>query len=331
MSVVIIKPGILDSLQDAGRYGYSHWGINPGGAMDSFAATVANALVCNKTTETVLELHFPASQLLFEQNSLISICGADFTPVLDGAPIPLWQPILIRKNSILHFRNQQKGARCYIAVHGGFEAAEWLGSSSTHLKLALSGFNGRRLEKNDQLLFKEPCIYFASLLSAGKPFRILNWGASVYNTYAWPNEIFFIPGPQINYLAIDAKELGAVNFTIHPSSDRMGYHLRGEALTITHTEEIISTGVTRGTIQLLPSGQLVVLMADHQTTGGYPIIGTCIQAHLPKLAQLRASEAIQLLPVDMESAEELYCQQQNDLQLITENCQLHLKELLCKA
>jgi antagonist of KipI len=331
LSLVIIKPGILDSLQDMGRYGHSHWGINPGGVMDVFAATVANALVCNPATAAVLELHFPASQLLFEQNSLISICGADFTPLLDGAPIPLWQPVLIRKNSILHFRKQQKGARCYIAVQGGFEASEWLGSCSTHFKLALAGFNGRRLEKNDQLLFKEPTVYFAALLTEGKRYSVLNWGASVYNSYAWPNEIFFIPGPQMHYLAANHKEFSATNFTIHPSSDRMGYHLRGEALTVNNTTEIISTGVTRGTIQLLPSGQLVILMADHQTTGGYPIIGTCIQAHLPKLAQLSASDVLQLLPVSIEVAEELFYRQQQDLNLITWNCHLHLKELLCKA
>ncbi len=120
MALSVVKPGMLDTLQDMGRTGYGNWGINPGGAMDRYAAQVANMLVGNCCSEAVLEIHFPGPQLLFEQNALIAVTGADFTPHLDDEPIPISQPVVLRKNTVLHFPKNKNGARCYLACHGGF-------------------------------------------------------------------------------------------------------------------------------------------------------------------------------------------------------------------
>ena len=143
----------MDTLQDKGRYGYQHWGINPGGVMDAVAAGIANALAGNDMNEAVIELHFPAAAFLFRQPVLIAIAGADFSAEINGHPIPLLQPILINQNSVLQFRAVQKGARAYVSVYKGFQVVPWLGSFSTNIKIPGLGFLGRPLQKEDEIIF----------------------------------------------------------------------------------------------------------------------------------------------------------------------------------
>lgn len=331
MSLSIIKPGLLDTIQDMGRYGYSSWGINPGGVMDGYAARVANMLVGNDPNEAVMEIHFPGAQLLFEQNALISITGADFTPTLnDDEPVSTWRPIVVRRNTLLHFPKWQSGSRCYLAVHGGFCVPRWLNSYSTNLKAGAGGFQGRKLERGDELPFKENSIYFAGLLKETREYQSLNWRVDTGRTYHLPHEILFTIGNEWTQLTHSSqRDMLENNFIIHPFSDRMGYQLRGVPLKRQHTAELVSSGVSFGTIQLLPDGQLILLMADHQTTGGYPRIGHVISSQLPKLAQLRPSDSIQFNMVDMPTAEELLFSQEHELNIIQRACYDHLNQLVC--
>src|SRR5579871_391097 len=330
MSLAIIKPGLRDSIKDMGRHGYSHWGINPGGVMDRCAAQVANMLVGNHVSEAVIEIHFPGAQILFNQNALISITGADFSPSLNDQPLPLWQPIVVRKNTVLQFPKLNSGSVCYISIHGGICADKWLGSYSTNLKATAGGLSGRQLKKNDEIFFKENAIYFAGLLKEDVNLQVLPWRADVKNVYQFPNEIFIIKGNEWEELNGNSQyDFLENNFIIHPSSDRMGYQLRGNGLQLNHPFELISSGVHFGTIQLLPDGQLIVLMADHQTTGGYPRIAHVISSHLPKLAQLRPSDCLQFRLVDIQLAEEIFFQQQKDLQILERACQDHLNATVC--
>ena len=330
MSILVLKAGLLDSLQDMGRYGYSNLGINPGGAMDRYAAQVANSLVGNETNQPVIEMHFPGPQLLFEQSALISICGGDFTPMIDNEPIPLWQPIIVRRNTALHFDRLNNGGSCYLAIHGGIEIEKWLDSYSTHLRAGAGGYAGRKLEKLDRLFLGESSFYFSAWLEEEKEKTILPWRAVSNKIYDLPHEIYITTGYEWDQLDDDSKmELLTRNFIIHPSSDRMGYQLKGVPLQLLASLELISSGVNFGTIQLLPNGQLVILMADHQTTGGYPRIAHVIAAHFPKLAQLRPSDGIKFTMTSMEHAEELYCAQQNELQILQRACADHLKQLVC--
>jgi antagonist of KipI len=309
MSISIIKPGLLGTIQDMGRYGYGSLGINCGGAMDRYASQLAN---------------------IFEQNALISITGANFSATLNDELLPLWQPLLIRKNTILHFPELKNGARCYIGVHGGFNINSWLNSYSTNLKATVGGFLGRKFEKGDQLTFKESSVYFAALMKEGKDVHALGWRPDTGKTYQYPHEIFFIEGNEFPHLTeTSVSDLLQNNFILHPSSDRMGYHIKGPELKLKDSIELISTGVGFGTIQLLPNGQLIVLMADHQTTGGYPRIGHVISAHLPKLAQLRPSDCIQFKRTHIATAEDLLFSQQQELLIIQRACFDHLNELVC--
>jgi antagonist of KipI len=330
MSFSIIKAGLLDTIQDLGRNGYGSMGINPGGVMDRYAAQVANLLVGNCNMEAVIEIHFPGPQILFEQNTLIAITGGNFSPTVNDEEIPRWQPVVVRKNTILHFPSLQHGGRCYIGVHGGFCLKKWLNSYSTNLKAGVGGWNGLALQKGDELPFKESTIYFAGLLKEKSNFEVLPWRVNMEKLYRFPHEIGFIPGKEWGSLSLASQNsFRENNFIIHPSSDRMGYQLKGHPLVMEKEEELISSAVSFGTVQLLPDGQLIVLMADHQTTGGYPRVAHVISAHLPKLAQLRPSDCIQFQLMDTRAAEELLVTQQKELHILQRACTDHLNELVC--
>ena len=330
MSLTIIKAGVLDTIQDLGRYGYGSWGVNPGGAMDRYATQVAQLLVGNETCEAAIEMHFPAPQILFNKTMLISITGGDFTPVLNDQPVSLWKPIVVRKNTILQFLQWRQGARCYLAVHGGFRIEKWLDSNSTNLKAGAGGWMGRKLEKNDEIRVGESRISYGGLLKEDIDLKCLNWRASIRIVYANANEIHFIPGNEWNILTEDSKKhLLSESFSIHSLSDRMGYHLTGIPLTVSAHSELLSSGVSFGTMQLLPGGQIIVLMADHQTTGGYPRIGHIISAHLPKFAQLRPGDAVRFVMTDIQAAEDILLSQQRELNILKRSCIRNLNKMTC--
>ena len=330
MAFSIIRPGLLDTIQDLGRNGFGSWGIGPGGAMDRYAARVANILVGNCEQEAILEIHFPGPQILFEQNTLIAVTGADFSPMVNDEPIPCWQPIVVRKNTILHFPALAEGSRCYISVHGGYCADKWLDSYSTNLKAGIGGHHGRPLKKGDELAFKENTIYFAGLLKDESNFEILPWRVNTGKVYRQPREIGFIPGHEWDLLSPEDQVLFCeTSFQIHPSSDRMGYLLKGADLELTRPVELVSSAVSFGTIQLPPGGQPIILMADHQTTGGYPRIGHVVSAHLPKLAQLRPLDIIQFKRMDVDAAENLLVAGEKELHILRRACLDHLNEKVC--
>ena len=311
MSVQILKAGILDTIQDLGRNGYSHWGINPGGAMDLHAASVANMLVDNDPEEAVLEIHFPSPQILFEQTALVSICGADFKPMINDQQVPLWQPVIIPKNSILFFDHLEWGARAYIAFHGGLDIPKWLNSYSTHLKVKAGGWEGRKLERFDLIPLGETKMYYPAWQKEGKAFTSLPWKAGMLDIYEPLLEIGILEGPEWDELnEVSKRKISNDAFFIDPASDRMGYGLKGPKLARKDNRELLSSGVTRGTIQLLPDGHLILLMADHQTVGGYPRIGQVIAADLAKLAQVKPGHSIRFKKVELNEAENRWLLQQ---------------------
>ena len=188
----------MDTVQDMGRYGWQHLGINPGGAMDKLSAQIANILVGNDTDEAVIELHFPAAAFFFEQPSLIAISGADFSASVNGEEIPCMRPILVSKYSILQFHGIENGARAYLAVHGGLDIHPWLNSYSTHLKAGAGGYKGRVLQKDDEIGFRTADDL--SALLGKKEFEVLPWKADD----DWGNnnteEILVLPGNEWNRL-----------------------------------------------------------------------------------------------------------------------------------
>lgn len=322
MSIQVQKPGLLDTLQDGGRYGYQQLGINPGGAMDRLAMRVANMLVGNKPGMAVLEMHFPAAVLLFETPTLVALSGADFSPEIDGKQVPLHQPLLVKKGATLQCKKQRKGARLYLAVAGGFTAEEWLHSASTQLQVKAGGFAGRALRKHDSLLLKTPAPYL--LPEPLQAFETLPWRAAVDGLYH-DGPVRCIAGKELDRLDKRSRQLLTDSvFQITRESNRMGYRLQGPALQTNLTGELVSTAVTRGTIQLLPNGQLIVLMAEHQTTGGYPRVGHVASADLPALAQKQAGEQFGLQLVSVAEAEKILREQEMNLQQLQNACNFRL-------
>jgi antagonist of KipI len=198
------------------------------------------------------------------------------------------------------------------------------------LKAAVGGMEGRPLRKGDSLSPKESSIYFAALLQDERNIRTLPWRVDASNAYRYLNEIYVIKGNEWDQLTRPSQlSLLDDNFTIHPSSDRMGYLLKGAPVELVQHIDLISSAVSFGTLQLLPSGQLVILMADHQTAGGYPRIAHVLSAHLPKLAQLRTSDCMQFRLTNIEHAESLIFKQQKEMQILVRACRDHLNALVC--
>ena len=326
MAIRILKAGLLDTIQDAGRYGYQHLGINPGGAMDIAAMHLANTLVGNDLNEAVLEMHFPAAEIVFEETAVIALSGADFTAEINGQIVPLLHPVIVQKNTVLRFKKNQSGASVYLALKGGCTTQTWLHSNSTHLKAKVGGFEGRALKKNDKLLFKQKNNFLFPVNELGS--KVLQWSIHPDDFYL-KGPVQFIPGAEYHSLnKLSQQKLETTGFIISQQSDRMGYRLKGDSLSLSSPKEMISTAVPRGTMQLLPDGQMIILMADHQTTGGYPRIGHVITAGFAALAQMRAGEKMHFQKTTLQEAEDLLWVQERNLQQLQNACNFRLNEYL---
>ncbi len=311
MSIFIKKSGILTTIQDLGRKGFRRFGINPNGAMDAQAVRLINILLGNDETEAVLEMQFPAPVFEFEEVAVIALGGADFNAQIDNKPIENWRPVFVEKGSKLSFEKKNFGSRAYLAVKGGFEIEKWLGSFSTNLRAEIGGFEGRALKKNDRISFNSRF----QIPNSKFDYKISRGLIPVYQKS--PAIIRVVAGAELQMMtALSELNFLKQEFTISPNSDRMGFRLRGEPLYLLDKIELVSSAVNFGTIQLLPDGQIIILMADHQTSGGYPRIANVISQDLPILAQLNANESVGFEIVSTEEAENLLMNFENELNFL---------------
>lgn len=307
MSLTVIKAGILDTVQDDGRFGFQASGINPGGAMDVFSARLANCLLGKAMNAAVIEMHFPASVISFSEAAMICITGGDFTADIGNNEAHTNQPLIINKGSILQFKKAKHGARCYLSVLNNFTITAWLGSYSTNLKAATGGLHGGALKSGYVIPFEK--IDALASLVGNKPFKILPWKARPPELTS-VNKIEVIKGSEWEWLDETSQQTFlSTPFTLTNVADRMGYRLAGKAMQVEEKKELVSSAVSFGTLQLLPSGQLIVLMADHQTTGGYPRIANVISAHLPMLAQCMSGSAVSFALTEVAAAEQKLAEQ----------------------
>jgi antagonist of KipI len=321
MSIEVIKAGIADSVQDGGRLGHQHLGINPNGAMDLAAMQVANALVGNDLHEAVVELCFPSSTFAFRKPALIALSGANFNAEINGVRVPINQVIAVPANSELKFQKTEQGVFAYLAVRGGFELACWMGSFSTNTKAQAGGWKGRSLQKGDLLICNESLEVPA--------LKIFPWRANVYDFYSEPEAIQILKGNEFAWLDEKSQEkIFESEFSVTALRDRMGYRLQGESLSRSQQQELVSTMATFGTVQLLPDGQLIVLMADHQTTGGYPRVAQVTAAARSKLVQSNVRAGIRFREVTLQDAEDLMVNHQKILKQIQVTCAVRLKEVM---
>jgi antagonist of KipI len=293
--------------------------------MDRFSMQLANALLGKELNAPVLEIHFPSSQILFEKEAIICITGAEFHPLINDQPVPLHHPVAVNKRSILKFQKLQTGARCYVSTLNELKLDKWMNSFSTNLKAGAGGYQGRALLKNDVILFQNGLDIYKLLHE--RSFAVLPWKANdVVDTR---NEIEFIIGSEWHWLRKEAQALFQEQwFQITNEADRMGYQLAGQNLEAKITDQLVSSAVCFGTVQLLPGGQLIILMADHQTAGGYPRVAHVISAHLPVLAQKKPNDVIKFKMTSLEEAEKKLLNQKKYLQQLQIACKFRMEEFL---
>jgi len=312
MSILVETPGLLTTVQDLGRRGFQHLGVGPGGVMDPVSHRLANLLVGNPETAATLEMTLAGPSLLFETDALIALGGADLAPTIEDQPVRLWRPTLVRAGARLAFGAPRQGCRCYLALAGGFRLPPVMDSASTSLAAGFGGFQGRALRSGDLLSAGPSGEHYPGLRQrfnrGSRPFLALDWFPPWYMEldFLRPAGLRMIPGPQWPSLPADARQRFLEgSFQAAPNSDRMGIRLRGPRLEFEHPIEMISSGVATGTLQLPPDGSPILLMADRQTTGGYPRLGELASVDLAKAAQLRPGEELTFTTITCEAAREL--------------------------
>ncbi|MEC2075253.1 biotin-dependent carboxyltransferase family protein [Metabacillus fastidiosus] len=332
MSIHILKPGLMTTVQDMGRYGFQKYGVVVSGAMDNVAARLANIIVGNDEREALLEITLMGPTLSFSEDTVISICGADFSPQMNGEKLPMWRPVLIPAQSVLQFFNVKEDCRAYIAVAGGIDIPLVMESKSTYIRARIGGFEGRVLKRGDVLQIKEPFEFSARLTEKlrqmnSAAFSTANWTLH-YNwrkLYSKNNSIRFIRGPQYELFA--NKVMNDHYFKISPQSDRMGYRLTGHALSLKEKTELFSEAVPIGTIQVPPDGNPIILMADRQTTGGYPILGITASVDIPVLAQMKPGDKLKLKEITLEAAQKELIERETAFQLLKQTIKLAIGEM----
>ena len=307
MSLLIKKQGLLATIQDCGRNGFRRFGINPNGAMDQTAVRLINILLGNNETEAVIEMHFPAPEILFEEETMFALGGANFGAKLNDESIENWKIHFAGSGSILKFPEKILGNRSYLAVKGGLKIENWLASASTNLTANIGGHNGRKLQTGDKIFLNQK-----PKTKNQKPnIKISNNLIPFYSRFP---TVRIIEGAEFeNLTAFSEQQFLSETFTISKDSNRMGFRLDGKPLFLLNKTELVSSAVDFGTIQLLPDGQMIVLMADHQTTGGYPRLGNVISIDLPLVAQLGANDKVGFHLVSIEEAENLLLDFEKDL------------------
>jgi len=302
MSIRVHRPGLLTTLQDFGRHGLQHVGLCPGGAMDPVALALANALVGNEPGEAALEITVIGPELAFEHDTLAALCGGEFQ-----GGFPHNRPVLVSAGSRLNVGRAVRGARAYLAVAGGFAAPPVLGSRSTFLPGRFGGFGGRALRHGDVLPLRDP--------AAAARFRTLKNTRG--GTVRWSAPPLTLPDREpIVVHALEGQHYGSFEpaaqrafvdtvWRVAPESNRMGFRLAGPALVRAQGGEILSGPTALGSVQVPAAGTPIALMADHQTTGGYPRIAEIVSADVPRLAQLAPGGRLHFVRCDLAMAGEL--------------------------
>lgn len=303
------KPGLFTTIQDGGRYGYQSFGVPVSGVMDLYSHRLANVLVGNRLHAAVLEITLIGPELYVEDDGIIAICGANLSPKINGDRAPMWTSLRVKRGDVLTFASYASGARTYIAVAGEFLIPDVFGSQSTETKTKLGGYYGRPLETGD-LLYKKQ-------VSLTRAYRRRTLKPEIVPTYS--NEITarVIPGPHLEFFSQRTiHDLFSNTYTISSQSDRMGYRLEGPKLVHTKQANLRSEGTMFGSIQVPASGEPIILMADRQTTGGYPIIGTIISVDLPFVAQAVPGTKIKFTRTTVEEAQALFRQRETWFRLL---------------
>ncbi|MBT2581519.1 biotin-dependent carboxyltransferase family protein [Planococcus sp. ISL-109] len=321
----IRKSGLQTAVQDLGRTGFQRYGVIASGVMDPFAHRIANLLVGNIETSPTLEIALSGPVIEFETDHFIAICGGDLSPSIDGKPLPMWRGHIIRKGSVLSFGEPKRGARSYLAVAGSFDIPAVMDSHSTYLRAGIGGFQGRALKTGDTLktvpISTEQLGIFQRTTEQSP-----DWLIPPARYHVQP-VVRMIPGRQYPLFNEESRtRIFEEAFTVSSNSDRMGYRLEGPELALDQPKELISEAVAFGSVQVPADGNPIVLLADRQTTGGYPKIGQVASVDLPLISQLKPGESLKFREISVKQAEQLYIEQEQQIRQLKIGIQMKREE-----
>jgi antagonist of KipI len=325
MSIKVVRPGLLTSIQDLGRVGYQKYGVIAGGVMDPYSCRLANVLVGNDEDEAVLELTLTGPCLEIENDMLVAITGGDLSPTVDGMKLQMWSPVFIRKGSVLQFGKCVAGCRSYMSVAGGYDVPEVLGSKSTYIRAGIGGHKGRALEAGDRISIQRSFHPRGDRMTRklereakklNQPFAAASWrvqGAMFCQTQT-THLMRVVAGRQAALFAPDSlNRFFESAFKVAVQSDRMGYRLAGPTLELGDPLEMISEAVAAGCVQVPPDGNPIVLLADRQTVGGYPIIAHVILTDIAAFSNVKPGEEIRFQEISLSEAQTLYLEREEEM------------------
>jgi antagonist of KipI len=320
----ILKPGMYTTIQDVGRYNYQKSGMSVAGAMDQFSLKVANILVGNSDSEACLEATLFGPHIEFSGDALIAVTGANISPMINNNAVEMWSGIKVTTGDVLSFGTSKSGCRGYIAIANGMDVPDVMGSKSTYVKGKVGGFHGRILKSGDEIKIKSS--------GENKNTCVVKLPTEFIPLYNKDNTVRVVLGPQDDYFT----ENGINTFLSSPYEvtnefDRMGYRLAGSKITHKTGADIISDGITMGSVQIPGHGAPIIMMADRQTTGGYTKIATVITSDINIVGQLKPGDSVSFKSIDIVEAHKVYKEYMKNFDVIREYvAKLECTETSCK-
>lgn len=316
-TVAVRHPGVLTTVQDLGRYGYGHIGMPVAGVMDEYAVRVGNILIGNDENTPVLEMTLLGPTLEFRQNTTFVVTGGDLQPRLNQESVEMWRVLQAQSGDRLNFSGAVNGCRAYLTVAGGFDVPLVMGSASTYLRGKIGGFEGRALRAGDSLIVGAP--NGSPLVGFQLPEEFLPDYGDTVRVVLGPQDSAFTQKGIDTFLSSE--------YIVTNEADRMGYRLDGPVIEHWDSADIISDGIALGAIQVPAHGKPIIMLADRQTTGGYPKIAHVISVDIPLVAQKKPGDCLRFARISIREAQLIYREHEHRIvrlkECIQERIQTH--------
>ncbi|MDO5115112.1 MAG: biotin-dependent carboxyltransferase family protein [Synergistaceae bacterium] len=304
MSILFKSGGALTTVQDLGRQGWQQYGVPLAGAVDQRSLRLANVLVGNPESEAGIETTFIGPIIEFREGNVFAVTGGDLGAELNGRPIERYKAIAAHKGDVLSFRGMKdNGSRAYIAFAGGLAITPVMGSKSTYLRSSFGGLDGRKLRTGDEIKFQAPVANLPDLDSRRTEPETFPAGEVTVRA---------VRGPQSSaFTERGIKTFFTSAYRITNEFDRMGVRLEGEKVEHVKDGNMISDGIVSGSVQIPTNGLPIIMLSDHQTTGGYTKIVTVVSVDIPLIAQSRPGCTVRFKEVDVTTAQQLFIDEKN--------------------
>lgn len=308
----MLKPGLLTTIQDLGRHGYQKYGLAVSGPADGYSHRMANIIVGNGENAALLEVTLMGLKLLVREPGIIAITGGDLSPGINGKEAPMWKSIKVAEGDVIEFKGARSGCRSYLAVAGGFDVPQVLGSRSTDLVGKIGGMEGRALKKGDILrVFPKPNGRLKGRLLPD----------NLIPEYPSDVQIRVILGPQDeSFTEKGIRTFLSSTYKVTQQVDRMGCRLEGPVIEHVESADIISEGIFYGAIQVPKNGQPIIFLVGRQSIGGYTKIGGVIAVDLPKLGQVKPGDTVTFSKISIEEAQEELRKQEHNFRILQATC-----------